>query len=157
MKLFLLSVVIASLLIILLLPTLIYLKSENFQEVRDLIFYVVEITKFKVNVSFIAAENETLPLGLEFHENVLSFGEVPINSPIERVRKSIFLSNRDHREAIVKVFCEGKVCNFLNFSQQIFKLKPYENVSLEISLENKGILGNFEGFVYINVIKRKIL
>ncbi|MEM5828127.1 MAG: hypothetical protein QW197_01315 [Candidatus Aenigmatarchaeota archaeon] len=131
-------------------------ESENNTEIKDLFVFKVEITKIKTNVSYVEKTNSSyIPLGFEFHSDVLSFGEIPINSPIERVRRVITLNNLDENVAKVKIFCKGNICNFLNISSNNFFLLSKEKKDVEISAENKNVKGNFEGYIYINVFKPK--
>lgn len=134
-------------------------ESEKEFEIRDFWFFRVEITRLKANVTYTyvnSSSNISYPIGIEIHEkNLLSFGMIPINSPIERVRRILNIENLDDYRAKVKIFCKGIICNFLNISENNFNLNAKEKKIVEISAENKKVEGYFEGYVFVNVFKPK--
>ncbi|MEM5820111.1 MAG: hypothetical protein QW678_00455 [Candidatus Aenigmatarchaeota archaeon] len=130
--------------------------SEKEYEIIDSLMYILEIKKIKTNVTYIEKTNESYFLGIEVHkDNLLTFGIIPINSPIERVRRIITLNNLENSVVGVKIFCDGNICDFINISKPYFILKPKENREIEIAVENKNITGYYEGYIYINVLKPK--
>lgn len=121
------------------------------KEKASSLFLDFETKKIKTNITY-SFKNESI--GIEFHENTLSFGNFPLSLPIERLRRIVILKNNNDLKTKVKILCEGSICKFLNFTKDII-LDEKEIKELEICAERSEKEGYYEGNITFLTIKPK--